>query len=230
VLYKQLGYNSHQQICLQAGYHTVPILGNLVGALLIDRIGRRPLMLAGLGGCAVMLSIEAAIVATFTGEGKVHNTSGLNMGVAALYMFIFMYAIGVDVAGIVFFGEMFPNHIRGKGFSLTVATKALTDLVYLEAASTAFANIGWRFFLLFICITTVGFVVMWIYLPETKGLPLEEVAAIFGDQDEVMLYLKDIKVDHNSDKLEIHHFEDGNEIHKVATEAVQKPSTTLSDV
>ncbi|KAK5313724.1 hypothetical protein LTR93_010721 [Exophiala xenobiotica] len=48
-LCKQLEYNSHQQICLQAGYHTVPTLRNLVGTLLMDRIGRRPLMLLGLG-------------------------------------------------------------------------------------------------------------------------------------------------------------------------------------
>ncbi|RVX68249.1 hypothetical protein B0A52_07252 [Exophiala mesophila] len=225
VLYGQLGYNSHQQICLQAGYHTVPIIGNLVGAMLIDKVGRRPLMLLGLGGCAVCLSIEAAMVASFTGEGQPHSTAGLHMGVAALYMFIFMYAVGVDVAGIVFFGEMFPNHIRGKGFSLSVSTKALTDLVYLEVASTAFANIGWRFFLVFISIVTVGFVVMWIYLPETKGLPLEEVAAIFGDQDEVMLYLKDIKVDRDSDKLEIHHIEDEHEIVKVVTDDMIKSAT-----
>ncbi|KAK5313725.1 hypothetical protein LTR93_010722 [Exophiala xenobiotica] len=125
---------------------------------------------------------------------------------------------------------MFPNHIRGKGFLLTVITKPLTDLVYLEAASRAFANIGWRFFLVLISIVTVGFVVMWMYLPETKGLPLEEVAAFFGDQDEVMLYLKHIKVDHDSDKLAIHHFEDGNDVVRALTEPTQRPLTTLTDV
>ncbi|KIX03849.1 uncharacterized protein Z518_07402 [Rhinocladiella mackenziei CBS 650.93] len=224
VLYGQLGYNSHQQICLQAGYHTVPIIGNLIGALIMDKVGRRPLMLLGLGGCAIFLSIEAAMVASFVGPGKAHNDAGLNMGVAALYCFIFCYAIGIDVAGIVFFGEMFPNHIRSKGFSLSVGTKAITDLVYLEAASTAFANIGWKFFLLFISIVSVGFVVMWIYIPETKGLPLEEVAAVFGDKDEVMLYLRDIQVDQDSDKLQVHRFENDKELTRIVTEATENQS------
>ncbi|KAK5233553.1 hypothetical protein LTR47_005175 [Exophiala xenobiotica] len=218
ILYKQLGYDSHQQIALQAGYHTVPIIGNLIGAVIMDKVGRRPLMLIGLAGCAVFLSIEAGIVASFTQPGQAHNTAGLNMGVVALYLFIFCYAIGVDVAGLVFFREMFPNHIRGKGFSLAVGTKSLTDLVYLEAASTAFANIGWRFFLVFICIVTVGFAVMWIYLPETKGLPLEEIAAIFGDKDEVRLYLNEVEIDPTTHKLQVHHQENDETITKVATE------------
>jgi hypothetical protein len=39
-----------------------------------------------------------------------------------------------------------------------MATVALTDLVYLQATTTAFANIGWRFYLVFIAITGVGVV------------------------------------------------------------------------
>ena len=36
---------------------------------------------------------------------------------------------------------------------------------------------------------------MWIWFPDTNGLPLEEVAALFGDADEVAIYQRDIEVD-----------------------------------
>lgn len=36
---------------------------------------------------------------------------------------------------------------------------------------------------------------MWFFFPNTKGLPLEEVAAIFGDEDEVAIYQRDIDID-----------------------------------
>lgn len=36
---------------------------------------------------------------------------------------------------------------------------------------------------------------MWFFFPNTKGLPLEEVAAIFGDRDEVAIYQRDIDID-----------------------------------
>lgn len=45
--------------------------------------------------------------------------------------------------------------------------------------------------------------VIWGYfvIPETKGVPLEEMAAILGDDDDVVVYMKDIHVDHNTRQL-----------------------------
>lgn len=63
------------------------------------------------------------------------------------YIFLLFYGCGIDVAGVVFYSEVFPNHLRAKGVALAIATIALTDLVYLQATATAFANIGWKFFL-----------------------------------------------------------------------------------
>lgn len=77
------------------------------------------------------------------------------------YLFLAVYSMGIDVAGVVFYSELFPNHIRAKGVCLSMATIALTDLVYLQATTTAFANIGWRFYLIFIIICGIGAMVMW---------------------------------------------------------------------
>ena len=58
------------------------------------------------------------------------------MGVAAAYLFLLIYSIGIDVAGVVFYSELFPNHLRAKGLALSICVIALTDLVYLQVAST----------------------------------------------------------------------------------------------
>lgn len=65
----------------------------------------------------------------------------------------------------------------------------------LYSAPTAFNTIGWKFYLCFIIPGTIGGIAMWIWFPDTNGLPLEEVAAIFGDEDEVAIYQRDIEVD-----------------------------------
>lgn len=129
-------------------------------------------MLFGVGGCCACLIVEAAIVATYADEAT--NKAALAAGVAMyaphpnvyvkiltfgrFYLFLAVYSMGVDVAGVVFYSELFPNHIRAKGVCLSMATVALTDLVYLQATTTAFANIGWRFYLVFIIICGVGVV------------------------------------------------------------------------
>jgi hypothetical protein len=77
------------------------------------------------------------------------------------------------------------------GVSITNAVLALTDLVYLQVTALAFANIGYQYFLVFISICAVGFVILWFLLPETKGIPLEEMGKLFGDEVETNLYNED---------------------------------------
>ena len=95
-IYASLGYDTSVQLIFQSGWVTVGIVGNLVGAACMDWVGRKPLLVLGLGGCCVCLIVEAAMVATFADEGT--NSAGLQTGVALLYLFLFLYSIGVDVS------------------------------------------------------------------------------------------------------------------------------------
>jgi MFS family permease len=64
----------------------VGIIFNAVGAIFMDKIGRKPLMLFGVAGCGVCLMIEAAIVATYAEEAT--NKAALSAGVA---MYVLLY-------------------------------------------------------------------------------------------------------------------------------------------
>jgi hypothetical protein len=44
---------------------------------------------------------------------------------------------------------------------------------------------------------------MWVFWPDTNGLPLEEVAAIFGDADEVAIYRDDIEIDEETKAVRV---------------------------
>ena len=79
----------------------------------------------------------------------------------------------------------------------------------------AFANIGWKFYLIFIIISGLGAIGAFFYLPETKNIPLEEMAKLFGD--EVVVYAEDLHVDHNTHELIVD--EHGTGVHRIATEA-----------
>lgn len=60
-------------------------------------------------------------------------------------------------------------------------------MVYLEAAPTAFAVIEWRYYLVFIVLTFFNTAFVWFFFPETKGLSLEEIGELFGDEVAVQL-------------------------------------------
>jgi hypothetical protein len=80
----------------------------------------------------------------------------------------------------------------------------------------AFAHIGWKFYLVFIILSGLGAIVAFFVLPETKNIPLEEMAKLFGD-DEVAVYAEDLHVDHNTHELVVDEHSTG--MQRVATEA-----------
>jgi hypothetical protein len=88
---------------------------------------------------------------------------------------------------------------------LGCATNALMNIILLQSAPVAFITVGWKFYLVLIIPGTIGTVIMLLYFPNTKGLPLEEIAAIFGDTDEVAIYQAEI--DHNTLAIASHHDE-----------------------
>ena len=87
----------------------------------------------------------------------------------------------------------------------------------------AFANIGWKFYLVFIIISGLGTFFVYFFLPETKNIPLEEMAKLFGD--EVVVYAEDLHVDQRTHELIVdeHGIAGGGQVQRVATEAGGPP-------
>ncbi|OCL08881.1 MFS transporter [Glonium stellatum] len=203
-IYRTLGYGTLDQLILQCGWITVSIPSNIFGACIVDRVGRKPLMLASVSACCTCLIIETALIASFASPiGAIPNQAALRACVAIIYLFQAVYGVGIDGAGVVFYSEVFPTHLRAKGVALAMATISLANLTYLQVTATAFANIGWRFFLVFIAISSVGLVWIYLYIPETKGVPLEEIAALFGDPDEVAIFSENIQLNRETNELVI---------------------------
>lgn len=71
--------------------------------------------------------------------------------------------------------------------------------MWTQIAPIAFQNIGWKFYMVFISCAVVGAVVMYFFFPDTLGKPLEEVAAIFGDDDLIAIYQRDVILDKELD-------------------------------
>jgi len=61
---------------------------------------------------------------------------------------------------------------------------------------------------------------MYFVLPETKGIPLEEMAKIFGDTDDIMVYAEDIHIDKTTHELVVQAHNDKNLTHVATEQAV----------
>ncbi len=112
---------------------------------MVDRVGRRRLLLTGLSGCVGSLIVEALMVALYATNST--NKAGLRTGVAGFFVFIAFYALSVDIVVYLVVSELWPNHLRAKGGAWAFCFGAITNLILLQSAPTAFATIGWKYFL-----------------------------------------------------------------------------------
>ncbi|KAK9029180.1 hypothetical protein V6N11_026301 [Hibiscus sabdariffa] len=129
----------------------------------VDDLGRRPLLIGGVGGIALSLFLLCAYY-KFLGEFPY-------VAVAALLLYISFGPISWLMVS-----EIFPLRTRGKGISLAVLTNFGSNAIVTFAFSPLKELLGAEnLFLLFGAIALLSLLFVVLYVPETKGLSLEEI-------------------------------------------------------
>ena len=185
-IYGSLGYDTNKQLIFQMGWCFVALGTGFMSFFLIDRYPRPKLLAVGVGGCAMCLSIVCGLVGKYTSpEALTHpNDSALHAVIAMIYLLNCFYQLGLDGVQFAYLGEIFPTHLRAKGMVVGVASICAINILWLQVAPTAFESIGYKFYMVFFIPGFICTAILWFLYPETLGLPLEEVAKIFGDHEE----------------------------------------------
>jgi hypothetical protein len=198
LIFSTLGIDTHGQLLLLALLTTIGIVENSLAMLFVDRFPRPKYIAVGMLGCVAAFGAEAGLVAQYAGSD---NANALRAGVGMMFVFGLFYSFAIDGPQFCYLTELFPSHFRAKGVSLGVATFSLTNIIWLQAAPSAFASIGWKFYLCLIIPSFFLALIMWFTFPDTRGKPLEEIATMFGDEDEIVVRQVDIQI--NSETQEI---------------------------
>ena len=168
-----------QDIFNAAGYHVNGVLFDIVitGAVnliftlvamgLVDRGGRRPLMLFGAGG----------LVITHTLLGFAYHEQMKGLPIVILVMAaIACYAMTLAPITWVLISEIFPNRIRGTAISIAVSALWIADFVLTQTFPALKAAVGTAgAFWLYAAICVSGFIFVLAAVPETSGKSLEQV-------------------------------------------------------
>jgi sugar porter (SP) family MFS transporter len=145
----------------------------------IDRVGRRKLAMGGFTGMAI-----AAIVAAI-GIGALSGIPKLTVTMIGLDAFIAAFAIGVGGTGWLIQGEYFPTAVRGQAAAIGAAVDWVANYALIEAFPAWQRNIGLAWVLVcFAVLCAIALVFVMTFVPETKGLSVEEITALFEQQAE----------------------------------------------
>ncbi len=140
----------------------------VVGMSLIDRAGRKSLLLAGAAGTGVCLAGVAAIFAT----GR-HG----DLLLWFLVVYIAFFALSQGAVIWVYLSEVFPNTVRAKGQSLGSFTHWIVNALISAIFPVMAKRSGAVPFVFFAAMMVVQFVVVLTIYPETKGVSLENMEA-----------------------------------------------------
>ncbi|KIW98250.1 uncharacterized protein Z519_01834 [Cladophialophora bantiana CBS 173.52] len=179
LLYNNLGLTGSLPLMLYAVYCSWAGIVNYLSTFFIDRFGRVKMMIYGTIGSIINVALLMTMIAVYGGTS---NKIGNGFGVFFLFFFVTCYGFGIDPTVYVYLSELFPTHIRAQGFAMGIASFLGSALVYNEVAGTAFATIGWKYYLVFVSVSAAGLPFLIFCCPETKGLTLEEVGQLFGDE------------------------------------------------
>ncbi|KAF2016671.1 general substrate transporter [Aaosphaeria arxii CBS 175.79] len=180
IIYENLGLHTYLPLLMYCIYTLIGALGNLFSLLTIDKTGRRPALLTGFTGCLVCVVIEAAMVGAYV-QTPTPNIAGQKVAIVAIMFFVFFYGLFIDAASFIYSAEILPTNIRSSGVAMATFTYFAACITFVTPGATAIANIGYKYFVIFACLTVVSIAVIYFMYPETKGKSLEELAELFGD-------------------------------------------------
>jgi sugar porter (SP) family MFS transporter len=178
LIYASLGLTGSVPLLLNACWTSFTLIGNTFTALYIDRFGRRRFLLIGSIGCTSCIIFLCALTARYL---NTENTPALRAAVFFIFFYIFFWSFFVDATQFAYLSEIFPNSLRSWGVALGLGCFYLSSEVTLVAAPVAMDEIGWRFYLVLVVPSVLYIAVIALVFPETKGLSLEEMGRVFGE-------------------------------------------------
>ena len=175
LVFESAGWHDRDAL-LMTGINAIMYVASTVPTwFLVDSWGRRPILLSGALLCALMLTLCGVflkLALSFTPQAVV------------VCVVLFNAAFGYSWGPIpwAWTPEIMPLAFRAKGASLSTATNWLFNWIVGQVTPVLQERIQWRLYILHAAFCVASFVVVYFFYPETQGVPLEEMDALFGDE------------------------------------------------
>ncbi|RAH63510.1 putative galactose transporter [Aspergillus piperis CBS 112811] len=151
------------------------------GTLMVDKVGRKPMLAWSLVNMGIAHAVVAALIATCGNNFGEHKSAG-NAAIFLIYWIVVNYAMPYGPVGWIITAESSSLDIRAKGVAIGSAVNWIMNFAVAQVTPVMITNIGYKTFIVFFCFCVLGLAWVYFILPELKGLSLEEIDAVFADE------------------------------------------------
>ncbi|KAG6001584.1 hypothetical protein E4U54_001038 [Claviceps lovelessii] len=167
------------------------MISTIPGMLMIDRVGRKPMLLAGSVVMGTSMVLVGIIVAKFRHHWPNHVAAGWT-AVAFIWVYIAGFGATWGPVSWTIISEIFPLSIRAKGASIGASSNWLNNFAIAFFVPPMMEAWAWGTYVFFAVFLTAGIFWVWFFLPETKHATLEDMDRVFGShtgqKDAQLLY------------------------------------------
>ncbi|ORY57903.1 general substrate transporter [Pseudomassariella vexata] len=167
----------------------------ILGALVVDKVGRRPLLIFSFTGCTVVWLAMTIASAEFAKSGggldadgnalQGSNHAASQAALAMIFIFGSIYSIGITPLQALYPVEVLSFEMRAKGMAFSSLAVNAAGLLNQFAWPVSMRSIGWHTYIIFTIQDTIQAFIIWMYIPETKNRTLEELDEIFAARNPV---------------------------------------------
>lgn len=176
MLWQAVGFKESQSNQISVFTSIVNVVVTIVAIMLVDRIGRRPLLLIGSIGMTVSLATMAICFNTATivdGTPELNGAAGV-IALIAANLFVIFFGVSWGPVVWVLLGEMFPNRIRGAALSLAAAAQWAANWAITVTFPKMEGNLTLAYGL-YATFALLSLFFVYRFVPETKGRTLEDM-------------------------------------------------------
>lgn len=177
-LWRSVGFEEDQALTTSVITSVTNVVVTIVAILLVDKVGRRPLLLFGSAGMAITLTTMAVAFSQATGSGEDVSLPGAWGPIALVAANGFVVAFGATWGPImwVMLGEMFPNTIRATAVAVASAFNWLANFTVSTTFPVLSETSLTLAYGLYAGFALISFFFVLRAVPETKGRELEDMS------------------------------------------------------
>ncbi|KAH9475261.1 MFS-type transporter oryC [Psilocybe cubensis] len=192
VLQNSVGLSNNLSRLLAACNSVSYLFFSFAGLLLIERAGRRKLMMWGAAGqCVCYIFISALL-------SQANNpANGAKFGAGATAFFFLYYVFfGIcwqarhDGVPWLYPTEINSSAMRTKGAAVGTASNWISNYIVVQITPSGIANIGWRFYLIWVVFNAIFVPLVWLVYPETSNRQLEDIDRLYRDNKSMIFVFR----------------------------------------